>query len=93
MVGRGNAIAAIGKTHLDGFLGWLAWNLVHAMFLVGFGNKMIVFFDWFWNYVGHTRQSRLITGDPEVHIKTVRRASMPEQANLVSQVQSGKTND
>lgn len=93
MVGRGNAIAAIGKTHLDGFLGWLAWNLVHAMFLVGFGNKMIVFFDWFWNYVRHTRQSRLITGDPEVHIKTVRRASMPERENRVSQVQSGKTND
>ncbi len=93
MVGRGNAIAAIGKTHLDGFLGWLAWNLVHAMFLVGFGNKMIVFFDWFWNYVRHTRQSRLITGDPEVHIKTVRRGSMPKQENTVSQVQNGKTND
>ena len=93
MVGRGNAIAAIGNTHLDGFLGWLAWNLVHAMFLVGFGNKIIVFFDWFWNYVRHTRQSRLITGDPEVHIKTVRRGSMPKQENTVSQVQNGKTND
>ena len=73
MVGRGNAIAAIGKTHLGGFVGWLAWNFVHAMFLIGFGNKLIVIFEWFWNYVRHTRQSRLITGDPEVHIKTLRR--------------------
>jgi NADH dehydrogenase len=73
MVGRGNAIAAIGKTHLGGFVGWLAWNFVHAMFLIGFGNKLIVIFEWFWNYVRHTRQSRLITGDPEVHIKNLRR--------------------
>ena len=72
MVGRGNAIAAIGKTHLGGFIGWLAWNFVHAMFLIGFGNKLIVVFEWFWNYVRHTRQSRLITGDPEVHIKELR---------------------
>ena len=72
MVGRGNAIVAIGKTHLGGFVGWLAWNLVHAMFLVGFGNKLLVICQWFWNYVRHTRQSRLITGDPEVHIKTLR---------------------
>ena len=72
MVGRGNAIAAIGKTHLGGFIGWLAWNFVHAMFLIGFGNKLIVIFEWFWNYVRHTRQSRLITGDPEVHIKDLR---------------------
>lgn len=72
MVGRGNAIAAIGKTHLGGFVGWLAWNLVHAMFLVGFGNKIFVISEWFWNYIRHSCQSRLITGDPEVHIKTVR---------------------
>ncbi len=72
MVGRGNAIAAIGKTHLGGFIGWLAWNFVHAMFLIGFGNKLIVIFEWFWNYVRHTRQSRLITGDPDVHIKNLR---------------------
>ena len=73
MVGRGNAIAAIGKTHLGGFVGWLAWNFVHAMFLIGFCNKLIVIFEWFWNYVRHTRQSRLITGDPEVRIKNLRR--------------------
>ena len=73
MVGRGNAIAAIGRAHLGGFIGWLAWNLVHAMFLIGFGNKVFVICEWFWNYVRHTRQSRLITGDPEVHIKNLRR--------------------
>ena len=57
MVGRGNAIAAIGKTHLGGFIGWLAWNFVHAMFLIGFGNKLIVVFEWFWNCLLYTSPS------------------------------------
>jgi NADH dehydrogenase len=78
MVGHGNAIAAIGKVHLGGFLGWLAWNVVHAMFLVGFGNKLVVLCEWFWDYMWHTRQSRLITGDPEVSIKTLRHKRVSE---------------
>ncbi len=72
MIGRGNAVAAIGKRHFGGFLGWLTWSLVHVFFLVGFGNKLLVMFDWFWNYIRHTRQVRLITGDPEVHLKHFR---------------------
>jgi NADH dehydrogenase len=87
MVGRGNAIAAIGKTHLGGFVGWLAWNLVHAMFLIGFSNKVFVISEWFWNYVRHTCQSRLITGDPEVHIKTLR---VKASAGDADSSQSGK---
>ena len=72
MIGRGNAVAAIGNKHFGGFVGWLTWSLVHVMFLIGFGNKLLVMLDWFWNYVRHTRQARLITGDPEIHIKRLR---------------------
>lgn len=69
MIGRGNAIAAIGKIHYGGILGWISWNVLHVMFLVGFRNRFKVMLDWCWNYVWKTRRSRLITGDPEVHIK------------------------
>ncbi|TWU13474.1 NADH dehydrogenase-like protein [Symmachiella macrocystis] len=69
MIGRGNAVAAIGKRHFGGLLGWLTWSVVHVMFLVGFGNKLTVMCDWFWNYIRHTRQARLITGDPEFQLK------------------------
>ncbi|MFP8880048.1 MAG: NAD(P)/FAD-dependent oxidoreductase [Myxococcota bacterium] len=72
IIGRGNAIAAIGKRHFGGFFGWLAWCFVHVMFLVGFGNKLLVMTDWFWNFVRHKRGARLITGDPEVHVKRLR---------------------
>lgn len=74
MIGRGNAIAAIGKVHYGGFLGWISWNLLHVMFLIGFRNRFKVMLDWFWNYVWRTRRSRLITGDPEVHIKKLNSA-------------------
>ncbi len=69
MIGRGNAIAAIGKIHYGGILGWISWNILHVMFLVGFRNRFKVMLDWCWNYIWKTRRSRLITGDPEVHIK------------------------
>lgn len=69
MIGRGNAIAAIGKIHYGGFLGWVSWNLLHVMFLIGFRNRFKVMLDWVWNYVWRTRRSRLITGDPKVRIK------------------------
>jgi NADH dehydrogenase len=72
IIGRGNAIAAIGKRHFGGFFGWLTWCFVHVMFLVGFGNKLLVMADWFWNFVRHKRGARLITGDPEVHVKRLR---------------------
>jgi NADH dehydrogenase len=74
MIGRGNAIAAIGRAHIGGLFGWLAWSLVHVMFLIGFGNKLLVMVSWFWDYVFHVRSSRLITGDPEIHIKQIRDA-------------------
>ncbi|MCH7706789.1 MAG: hypothetical protein IIB33_07045, partial [Chloroflexi bacterium] len=35
-------------------------------------SRLLVMADWFWNYVRHTRQARLITGDPTIHIKQVR---------------------
>ncbi len=69
MIGRGHAVAAIGNRHYGGLLGWLTWSFVHVMFLVGFGNKLFVMWDWFWNYIRHTRQARLITGDPKFRLK------------------------
>jgi len=76
MIGRGKAVAAIGDRHFGGLLGWLAWGLIHIMFLIGFGNKLMVMLEWFWNYVRHTRSARLITGDPEIHIKQLREESL-----------------
>jgi NADH:quinone reductase (non-electrogenic) len=61
-IGRGAAIADFGRFHLSGFIGWLAWLFVHIMKLVGFRNRLAVFFEWAWAYVTYQRSVRLITG-------------------------------
>jgi NADH dehydrogenase len=61
-IGRSRAIAQMGRFKLTGFLAWLAWLLVHIWFLVGFRNRLLVFFDWAWSYFTYRRGARLITG-------------------------------
>jgi len=73
-IGRGRALASVGGRTIGGFLGWLAWGLVHMAFLVGFRSKLVVMTEWLWNYLFSARRSRLITGDPELHVKQVRGA-------------------
>jgi NADH dehydrogenase len=41
---------------------WLAWLLVHIMFLIGFRNRFLVLFEWAWAYLSWQRGARLITG-------------------------------
>ncbi len=60
-VGRSRAIVQ-GGVKLTGFLAWLAWGLVHILFLIGFRNRAIVTFNWFWSYLTYQRGARLITG-------------------------------
>ncbi len=72
MIGRGNAIAAIGHTHFGGLAGWLVWNFIHVMFLIGFGNKLVVMADWLKNLVWRRRHCCLITAHPRMHIKKLK---------------------
>jgi NADH:ubiquinone reductase (H+-translocating) len=62
-IGRSRAIAQVGKLKLSGMLAWLAWLLVHLVYLIGFRNRLLVLFAWAWSYFTYRRGSRLITGD------------------------------
>lgn len=61
-IGRSAAIAQKGDIHLEGFIAWLAWLLVHIFFLIGFRNRFVVLFNWAWSYFTYQRGARLITG-------------------------------
>jgi len=61
-IGRSHAIAEIGKLELSGFPAWIAWLIVHLIFLVGFRNKIAVLLQWFYSYVTFRRGARIITG-------------------------------
>jgi len=64
-IGRSAAVAWIGKLHFSGRFAWLAWLLVHLIFLIGFRNKLAVLLQWTYSYLTYKRSARLITGLPQ----------------------------
>lgn len=61
-LGRSKAVAQIGKVEFSGLPAWLAWLLVHLVFLIGFRNKLAVLLQWFYSYINFRRGARIITG-------------------------------
>ncbi len=59
-IGRAKAIAEVGRLKIDGFFAWVLWLFIHLMFLVGFRNRVAVFFEWAWAYLTWQRSSRVI---------------------------------
>jgi NADH dehydrogenase len=59
-IGRSRAVADLKFIHLKGFLAWLAWLFIHLMLLVGFRNRIVVLFNWIWNYFSYDKAIRLI---------------------------------
>jgi NADH:ubiquinone reductase (H+-translocating) len=43
-------------------MAWMAWLMVHIVFLIGFRNRFAVLFNWAWSYFTYQRGARLITG-------------------------------
>lgn len=60
-IGTSRAVAQTGKLRFSGLLAWLAWIVVHIYYLIGFRNRLLVMFDWFWCYVTQRRGARVIT--------------------------------
>lgn len=63
VIGRHAAVADLGWVRFGGFPAWLSWLLIHITYLIGFDNKLLVLFQWAWNYFTRKRGARLITGD------------------------------
>jgi NADH dehydrogenase len=59
-IGRRAAVTQIGPVRLHGFLGWIAWLVVHLYYLIGFRNRAIVLASWGWDYLRRDRPIRLI---------------------------------
>lgn len=60
-IGRARAVAETHGFQFSGYLAWLAWLFIHIMYLARFENRVLVLFQWFWNYVTRNRAARLIT--------------------------------
>ncbi|MGH7658797.1 MAG: NAD(P)/FAD-dependent oxidoreductase, partial [Gemmatimonadales bacterium] len=62
VIGRGRAVADLGRLRFGGFIAWLIWIFIHIAYLIGFRNRLIVLIEWAWSYVTFQRGARLITG-------------------------------
>lgn len=60
-IGRARAVAETGRIRLSGLIAWLAWLFIHVMYLARFENRLLVLFQWFFNYVTDNRAARIIT--------------------------------
>ena len=63
-IGRQDAVADFGWIRLKGWPAWWLWGAVHIFYLIGFGNRILVMFEWLWAYLTFRRGARLITGPP-----------------------------
>jgi len=65
-IGRSRAVADLGWLAFGGLPAWLAWLFIHLMYLVEFENRVLVLWQWGWNYFTWNRGARLITGETRV---------------------------
>jgi NADH dehydrogenase len=70
-IGRNKAVVDIGKLKFSGFIAWILWCFVHVFSLVGFQNRLAVFFTWLIRYFSYNGPTRII-------IRPFSRASMTE---------------
>ncbi len=59
-IGKNKAVVEMGKMKFGGAFAWYVWMFVHLMSLVGFRNRVVVFFNWARNYFNSDRGMRLI---------------------------------
>ncbi|WP_034059560.1 NAD(P)/FAD-dependent oxidoreductase [Lacinutrix jangbogonensis] len=59
-IGRNKAVVDLKHYKFAGFFAWFIWMFVHLMSLVGFRNRVIVFFNWTYNYINFDKAARLI---------------------------------
>jgi hypothetical protein len=60
-VSRFSAVAQVGKFEFGGFIAWLAWLVLHLLYLVGFKNRFTTVIAWFITFITHSRGQLAIT--------------------------------
>ncbi|MFT4679618.1 MAG: NADH dehydrogenase [Flavobacteriales bacterium] len=59
-IGRNKAVVDLPKFQFQGAFAWFVWMFIHVISLVGFRNKLVVTFNWIYNYFRYARDIRLI---------------------------------
>ncbi len=59
-IGRHQAVVDLKNAKFGGFSAWILWLVVHLYSILGFKNRLLVLFNWIWNYITYDQSLRLI---------------------------------
>lgn len=79
-IGRAKAVAEIGNRHFTGSFAWLLWLFVHLMLIVQFQNRVLILFQWAWNYITFNRSNRLILGESNFVAEHLKAADLTQKS-------------
>lgn len=79
-VSRFSAVAKVGPLELGGFVAWLAWLLLHLVYLVGFKSKMTTVISWTATFLTMNRGQLTITGRQARAQQHLQRPTQPDAA-------------
>ncbi|MBK9125087.1 MAG: NAD(P)/FAD-dependent oxidoreductase [Chloroflexi bacterium] len=65
-IGRGAAVADIGRIRLSGWPAWIVWLYIHLMYLAEVENRVLVFVQWLWHFITRNRSALLIVNSDSV---------------------------
>jgi NADH dehydrogenase len=60
-ISRFRAVASVGRFRMSGFVAWLAWLLVHLVYLTAFKNRVTALLHWAVSFIGRGRSERTST--------------------------------
>jgi NADH dehydrogenase len=61
-VGKHKAVVELPFIKFQGYLAWFVWMFLHLMLILSVRNKLLIFFNWAWNYLANDSSLRLILG-------------------------------
>ena len=79
-VSRFSAVAKVGPLELGGFVAWVAWLLLHLVYLVGFKSKMTTVISWTATFLTMSRGQLTITERQARAQRPVEQSTEPDSA-------------
>jgi NADH dehydrogenase len=64
IIGKNAAVMKTRNFAMNGFFAWIAWLLIHILFLIGFRNKLSVLLGWAYAYIVNNPEARIIVHPP-----------------------------
>ncbi|BBX44897.1 NAD(P)/FAD-dependent oxidoreductase [Mycobacterium cookii] len=85
-VSRFSAVAKIGPLEFSGFIAWLAWLVLHLVYLVGFKTKVSTLLSWIVTFLS-TRRGQLTITEQQAFART----RLEQLAVLAAEAHEGET--